>query len=74
MAALGTGCRFIVTSENKNLKTMAALFALIFIYGHLKPPPIKIKFKIMIEYPLCQVLLGFPSGKFNGHILPPVAN
>jgi hypothetical protein len=41
---------------------MAALFTLIFVYGHYKPPiPNKIKSKIMIEYLLCQVLLGFAS-------------
>jgi hypothetical protein len=38
MAALGTVCHLIITSENKDLKTMAALFALIFIYGHLNLP------------------------------------
>jgi len=41
MAALGAVCRFIVSSENKHLKTMTAFFALIFVYGHLKLPASK---------------------------------
>ena len=36
MTAFGAACLFIVAAKNKNLKTMTALFALIFIYGHLK--------------------------------------
>jgi len=40
MAALRTVCRFIVTPENKHLKTMAAFFTLIFVYGHLIPPEV----------------------------------
>jgi len=31
-------CLFIITVENEPFKTVVALFTLIFIYGHEKPP------------------------------------
>jgi len=41
MTAFGTAYLFIIAAQHQCLKTMTALFTLIFIYGHLKPPASK---------------------------------